>query len=729
MSDLTTATPVEIDTRLAELYRQAGSAEQKVIAAAVTVHYALGEKAAYVTRNRKTWPTTDAQAIEAARARGDERTALTHGGRPFSELVAKYDVAAAALAAIESAMTPLDAEFERRGGWSRFFEVQNNGGHIHSSMNCKTCNRGGVATSFGWHPELSGMSEEEALATFDKRAYRLCTVCFPNAPVEWRTGKKADHCDGSRKAPIEDSTKRTGMYRYGDCTECTARPIINADGTVRAHKPKELREQTAPAPVVEDTAPVADVLAEECLRYDHSAHASGCPAHPDTQWPGQIAALAVEEVAPAAPVSEGCQHPATAVAITEALPVAPAVPHGAQGELFALSTGTAAVFDDAGQAAGSFPECPLDDGHAGLCAVTPALDGAEERRAVAGRVFARQEGLADAGDGCTLYRMVRARVGERQIRIHGAAGELLGTVTESAEGWRAELPTREPVPMFMGAVPGGGWLGRFTDAVEAVRAAERVDAEGWGEAIEDDDQGATEAAREGESVEGKAMRVLAEEAYGATSGGLDAVAALNRLIAQGREEVLVPLIAPGRQHATVEELEAALRGLVVECGIKPAVLRRVADQVERDQAGHVTEIQVDEDGRFQWRCVQGDADQTGIEVGEEAYQAAVAHGPLVATSPFVRGPVIEHEGRAENEAGVPRRALGGSLHFEPYDGDEWVLRGYGRNPGIGEGDIAGAHAWAAGLIGAMAEAGYAVSVARWEQHRDAYGEWWEPVAR
>lgn len=182
--DVTTATPVEIDTALADIYRRAADAEGHVQAAATSLHYALGERARYVTRSRREWPTTTAEALDACRAKGDQRTNFA-GGYTFADMAAKYDTTVTALAAVEAEADVLNAEFKRRGGWSRFFIVQNNGGHIHSSMACKTCNRGGYRTDFGWMPELSGMSMEQAISHFDRAAHILCTVCFPAAPVEW----------------------------------------------------------------------------------------------------------------------------------------------------------------------------------------------------------------------------------------------------------------------------------------------------------------------------------------------------------------------------------------------------------------------------------------------------------------------------------------------------------------------------------------------------------------
>lgn len=80
--------------------------------------------------------------------------------------------------AAEEEMAPHRAEFARRGGWTRFYMVMNNGGHMHRSTHCSTCR---WSTRFSWFPEYSGMNEDEIVALAGEDA---CTVCYPSAPVE-----------------------------------------------------------------------------------------------------------------------------------------------------------------------------------------------------------------------------------------------------------------------------------------------------------------------------------------------------------------------------------------------------------------------------------------------------------------------------------------------------------------------------------------------------------------
>jgi hypothetical protein len=71
---------------------------------------------------------------------------------------------------------PYNAEYARRP-WSRFFLVINANGHVHKSRSCVTCF---PTTQYGWLYEMSGMTEEEAVA---ERGEQMCTECFPSAPT------------------------------------------------------------------------------------------------------------------------------------------------------------------------------------------------------------------------------------------------------------------------------------------------------------------------------------------------------------------------------------------------------------------------------------------------------------------------------------------------------------------------------------------------------------------
>lgn len=94
-----------------------------------------------------------------------------------------YDAAADAARAIVRAA---DAQWETRQ-WNRYFLVCSSNGHIHSSTNCHTCNKGKNPTQFALVPSLSGKDIDAAVAELGSA---LCSVCFPDAPVEYKEQQK-----------------------------------------------------------------------------------------------------------------------------------------------------------------------------------------------------------------------------------------------------------------------------------------------------------------------------------------------------------------------------------------------------------------------------------------------------------------------------------------------------------------------------------------------------------
>jgi len=155
--DLRVATPVEIDTILADL------------------DY---ERYAAMIRKIDLW-----RAADKARnyVHYDWRT-RTSTPRPDLERAAKLEALAQEQEAIESAksdeMAPYQEEFSRRGGWTRAFLVVTSGtGHVHSSQRCHTCY---PTTQFHWVTAYSGHDEAEIVEDAGERA---CTICYPTAPA------------------------------------------------------------------------------------------------------------------------------------------------------------------------------------------------------------------------------------------------------------------------------------------------------------------------------------------------------------------------------------------------------------------------------------------------------------------------------------------------------------------------------------------------------------------
>lgn len=169
--------------------------------------------------------------IEVAIARNEERIASGKAGAYEASRMADANVAAAALIPalvaeldeISAAERPLNAEYTRRGGWTRAFLVANSNGHVHSSTSCASCY---VSTSFYWVTDLSDAAEAEIV---DAAGDSACTICYPSAPVALDpTYRKASTIEepAKREARIARETAKAAR-----AAKAAASAIFAVDGS------------------------------------------------------------------------------------------------------------------------------------------------------------------------------------------------------------------------------------------------------------------------------------------------------------------------------------------------------------------------------------------------------------------------------------------------------------------------------------------------------------------
>lgn len=228
---LSTATPVEIDTELARLNGVYVQLIQDRANEGSTAHRINGERAVYRGRQRVYPMPLDTTLVELALKLADGKI-LPHEVDKARRVIARIAEIDKELKANQAETELIDIEYARRP-WSRFISVED--GHVHSGTRCaKGTIR--VTTKIGWHPELSGKTEAEAVALLGPM---LCTHCFPTAPVEWTVGKpKTDRCEGSGKDPA-GQCRRQGMSYYAECTGCGENQTVTQYGLIRAHKSKK----------------------------------------------------------------------------------------------------------------------------------------------------------------------------------------------------------------------------------------------------------------------------------------------------------------------------------------------------------------------------------------------------------------------------------------------------------------------------------------------------------
>ena len=229
ITDPTTATPVDIDTALAGLDHTLPSLHQQVRVALERVHQGAEDTKTRV-RGEKTdrWGMTHEQAESVCRERRNSGDIAT------TQALVNLNAAFLATNANRAEFARLDAEYTRRGGWTRFVQCV----HIHSGYQCAggTLDRGPYRSERFWRPEFSGMDEATALATLQKAAEILCSHCFPNAPV---VGKPVDPdvCTGSGKSVVRAAGRHSlrTMSRYATCPDCKQVQTLTAGWNYKTH--------------------------------------------------------------------------------------------------------------------------------------------------------------------------------------------------------------------------------------------------------------------------------------------------------------------------------------------------------------------------------------------------------------------------------------------------------------------------------------------------------------
>lgn len=121
------------------------------------------------------------------------------------------------------------AEYE---GWTRFYSVQ----HIHNTPQCSSFR---PTTRLSWLPDVSGLTEKEAVA---EHGAILCTICFPSAPVEYTDGRgtvASDVCSGAGKSAHNSLPARRGFYsgNWATCEDC-GRQVGITNNSVKMPKHK-----------------------------------------------------------------------------------------------------------------------------------------------------------------------------------------------------------------------------------------------------------------------------------------------------------------------------------------------------------------------------------------------------------------------------------------------------------------------------------------------------------
>lgn len=198
---LAKSTPVKIDEVLAKLYYERFKLTQEII-----------DIDKQLARSKATLNSYVGLSSHARLAEAYERN-LASGSDRKSKLTNEIN-------GIYLEEDGYEAEFTRRGGWTRAFYTQNNDGHIHKSRSCSQLR---PTTRLAWVTSYSGKNESEVIEDAGKMA---CTTCYPNAPVETRNRPSKFYDPDVRAAQEERAEKKAAKE-----AKAAVAAITNRDGS------------------------------------------------------------------------------------------------------------------------------------------------------------------------------------------------------------------------------------------------------------------------------------------------------------------------------------------------------------------------------------------------------------------------------------------------------------------------------------------------------------------
>lgn len=184
--NVTTASPVEIDTEIQRLEVELGRLGSQRASAVYSIRRAAGQRQ---DRHTGLWDGALDDAIAAVEA----GTIVSYNQRSANSALTALRELDVEMATLRDQIAPLDAEYIRRGRWSRVYLVTNSNGHVHSHTRCRNCY---ASTSYYWVTELSGSTDAEVVA---QAGGQSCLTCYDSV---------REQIDANRECRIEEPAKR-----------------------------------------------------------------------------------------------------------------------------------------------------------------------------------------------------------------------------------------------------------------------------------------------------------------------------------------------------------------------------------------------------------------------------------------------------------------------------------------------------------------------------------------
>lgn len=228
---MTTITPAGIDIKSAELSLELQRAAAAVTTTRDAIHRAAGDVMKRIAGpgNAQGWTMSLADA-KAAIPTGRLLPLLT----AETEAIVKRTFLAGQVRVLD--------DLYRAHGWTRYYPCQSANGHIHTSE--RGCSTVRPTTEMAWQPQLSGLTPAEVV---EIAGPALCSVCYPDAPVE--------HTSSNLTAIERDKNRGEREARKAELAARKARTQLTADETFRtSHDGDRIETVAACQQVIRDAA-------------------------------------------------------------------------------------------------------------------------------------------------------------------------------------------------------------------------------------------------------------------------------------------------------------------------------------------------------------------------------------------------------------------------------------------------------------------------------------------
>lgn len=216
---------INTDTELAQLDSDLFRTANEIDIAVNSLHHSLGHR-----YQRGGYAETSAETVEQARqlvANADTNESVR---RVVTRTLEQYDSAEERYSTFKERARELNGVWLQHR-WTRAYLVPD--GHVHSNMDCSTCNKRGQATKFVRLPQYSGGNENDIVEDAGERA---CTVCYPSAPVDVLARPTRIYSDEERQRLEEAEQRRTQREanraaKAAKAPTASGEPLVLAVGT------------------------------------------------------------------------------------------------------------------------------------------------------------------------------------------------------------------------------------------------------------------------------------------------------------------------------------------------------------------------------------------------------------------------------------------------------------------------------------------------------------------